>query len=89
MIGDPDRAPSARVLDTVTRDFDESYVAFIRAQSMQTRKALLALPYPAALAERFAAMAKASVEERRRIEAADTLPFEEYRQAYLSPERLV
>ena len=89
VIGDPDRAPSARVLDTVTRDFDESYVAFIRAQSMQTRKALLALPYPAALAERFAAMAKASVEERRRIEAADTLPFEEYRQAYLSPERLV
>ncbi len=88
VIADLDRAPSARVLDAVTRDFDASYVAFIRAQSMQTRKALLALPYPAALAQRFAAMAKASVEERRRIEAADTIPFEEYRQAYLSPELL-
>ena len=88
VFADLDRAPSARVLDAVTRDFDATYVAFIRAQSAQTRKALLALPYPAALAQRFAAMAKASVVERRRIEAADTMPFEDYRQAYLSPELL-
>ena len=33
-------------------------------------------------------MAKESVEARRRIEAADTLPFEEYRRGYLSDERL-
>ena len=76
------------MLGTVGRDFDASYIAFIRAQSAQTRDALLALPYPDALAKRFAAMAKASVDERRRIEAADTMPFEDYRQAYLSAERL-
>ncbi len=88
VLTDLDRAPSARVLGTITRDFDSSYVGFIRAQSAQTRNALLALPYPAALAQRFAEMARASVEQRRRIEAADTLPFEEYRKAYLSDERL-
>jgi glutamate--cysteine ligase len=88
VLTDLDSAPSARVLATTTRDFDASYVGFIRAQSAQTRAALLALPYPAALAQRFAAMAKESVEARRRIEAADTLPFEEYRRAYLSVERL-
>ena len=88
VLADLDRAPSARVIATVARDFDASYVAFVRAQSAQTRSALLALPYPDALAQRFAVMAQASVDERRRIEAADTEPFEDFRQAYLSPERL-
>ena len=88
VLADLDSAPSARVIATVARDFDASYVAFIRAQSAQTRSALLALPYPDALAQRFAAMARESIDERRRIEAADTMPFEDYRQAYLSPERL-
>jgi glutamate--cysteine ligase len=33
-------------------------------------------------------MALESLAEQQRIEAADTMPFEQYRQAYLSPERL-
>jgi glutamate--cysteine ligase len=33
-------------------------------------------------------MSLASIEEQRRIEAADTLPFEIYRQQYTAPERL-
>jgi glutamate--cysteine ligase len=33
-------------------------------------------------------MAQESIEEQKRIEAADTLPFELYRQQYLSAERL-
>jgi glutamate--cysteine ligase len=33
-------------------------------------------------------MALESLAEQQRIEAADTLPFEQYRQAYLSPDRL-
>ena len=84
----PDRAPSARVLAAIEHDFDASYVGFVRAQSAQTRNALLALPYPTVLAQKFATMARASIEERRRIEAADTLTFEEFRQDYLSVERL-
>jgi glutamate--cysteine ligase len=33
-------------------------------------------------------MAAESLQEQRRIEAADTMPFEVYRQIYLSPDRL-
>jgi glutamate--cysteine ligase len=84
----PDTLPSARVLATMASDFDSSYVAFIRAQSTSTRQALLALPWTAAQADRYAAMAAASVAEQQRIEAADSMPFEQYRQAYLSPDRL-
>ena len=49
---------------------------------------MLALPYPDQLHNRFTRMAQESVDEQRRIEAADTLPFEVYRQQYLSVERL-
>ena len=56
--------------------------------SAATRAHLLALPWSDAQAARYAAMALDSLAEQQRIEAADTLPFEQYRQAYLSPERL-
>ena len=72
----------------MARDFDSSYVGFTRALSLQTRQALLELPFTIAQQARFVAASKASVEEQRRIEASDTLPFEIYRQRYLSPERL-
>ena len=84
----PDTAPSARVLATMARDFDSSYVGFTRAQSEQTRNALLALPFGDALHKRFTDASKASVDEQRRIEANDSLPFEIYRRQYLSAERL-
>ena len=88
VLGQPASAPSARVLSTMARDFDNSYVAFVRAQSQQTRNALLALPYSEVTQARFAAISRASVDEQHRIEAADSLPFEQYRQQYLSVERL-
>jgi glutamate--cysteine ligase len=83
-----DGLPSARVLATMERDFDNSYVRFTRAQSFQTRNALLALHWPAALQQQFEALAEASVREQRRIESEDTMPFEIYRQEYLAPRRL-
>ena len=45
-------------------------------------------PYAAELQARHEAEARASLAEQARIEAADTLPFEVYRQHYLAPERL-
>jgi len=84
----PDTAPSARVLATMARDFDSSYLGFTRAQSAQTRSALLALPFGDEAHARFAADSRASVDEQKRIEAGDSLPFELYRRQYLSPERL-
>jgi len=88
VIGEPSAAPSAHVLATITRDFDNSYIEFIRAQSRQTKASLLALPYADTTQNRFVRMAQASIEEQRRIEAADTLSFEAYRQQYLSVDRL-
>jgi glutamate--cysteine ligase len=83
-----DSLPSARVLATMRDDFDSSYVRFTRAQSVQTRNLLLAAPWSDALEQRFEQMARESVLEQQRIEAADTVPFEVYRQEYLSPQRL-
>ena len=88
LLATPGQLPSARVLDTMARDFGGSYVQFIRAQSATTRHQLLALPWTDAQAARYAAMAAESVAAQQRIEAGDTMPFEQYRQAYLSPDRL-
>ncbi len=85
---EPHSLPSARVLATLRNDFDSSYVRFVCAQSAQTHRALLALESTPALRERFAELARQSLAEQRATEAADTLPFEAYRQQYLAPERL-
>jgi glutamate--cysteine ligase len=85
---DADTTPSARVLATMARDFDSSYIAFTRARSAHTREALLALPFDAGLAARFAQQSQTSLDDQKRIEANDSMPFEIYRQQYLSVERL-
>ncbi len=87
-LADPDTLPSARMLATMRKDFDGSYVGFVRAQSQQTRNALLSLPWSAQQDERFVQMAEESMRAQQRIEANDTMPFEIYRQEYLSPKRL-
>ena len=84
----PDDLPSARVLGAMLAGFDGSYPRFIRHQSTATRAQILALPWEADQAARYAALAEASVAEQQRIEAADSMLFEQYRQAYLSPDRL-
>ncbi len=87
-LGDADTLPSARILATMRKDFDSSYVGFVRAQSQQTRNLMLGLPWSDAQEQRFEAMAAESMAAQQRIEAADTMPFEIYRQQYLSPHRL-
>jgi glutamate--cysteine ligase len=84
----PDSLPSARVLAAMRDEHDSSYVRFVRAQSLKTRQVLTAQPLGAQEQQRLARLAAESVEEQRRIEAADTVPFETYRQQYLAPERL-
>jgi glutamate--cysteine ligase len=85
---EPDTTPSARVLQAMEREHDNSYVRFVLAQSQRHRDAIWKLPYSAELAERFTRLAEGSLVKQRQIEAADTLPFETYRQQYLAPERL-
>jgi glutamate--cysteine ligase len=84
----PETLPSARILSAMQRDFGGSYTAFIRAQAEQTRNHMLALPWSAAHQAAFEALARVSVEKRQAIEAADTVDFETFRQAYLSEQTL-
>jgi glutamate--cysteine ligase len=87
-LDDPSLLPSARVLATMAKDFDNSFVKFVRAQSEKTRDTLQALPWTAAQQSHFEALSQESVAAQKRIEAADTMPFEIYRQQYVSPDRL-
>ena len=70
------------------QDFDNSFLAFTRAQSEQTRAKLLGLPFPAARQAHFNTLSDRSLQDQKAIEAADTMPFEIYRQQYVAPERL-
>jgi glutamate--cysteine ligase len=85
---EPDTTPSARVLQAMEREHDNSYVRFVLTQSQRHRDAIWKLPYSAELGERFTRLAEGSLVKQRQIEAADALPFETYRQQYLAPERL-
>lgn len=85
----PQTLPSARVLQAMQQDFAGSYTAFVRAQAEQTRQHLLGLPWAAERQAAFEAQAKASRDEQRQTEAADTLDFETWRQAYLDPATLM
>jgi glutamate--cysteine ligase len=84
----PERLPSARVLETMRSAHDGSHVGFVKACSQRTRRALLERAFPAGLQQGFERLARESLDEQLRLEAADTLPFEEFRRQYLSPLRL-
>ena len=88
-VRDPASLPSARVLAGMARDHRDSFVGFTRAQSQATRELLLAQPLEEAQRAAFEAASTLSVEEQKRIELADTMPFEVYREQYVSPARLV
>jgi glutamate--cysteine ligase len=79
--------PSARVLEGM-KAHDDSFVGFLRARSEQTREALLALPFTAEQRAEFERMTQNSIEAQEQIEASDTMPFEVYREQYVSPSRL-
>jgi glutamate--cysteine ligase len=88
LLQNPDMLPSARVLSAMARDHSDSFSAFTLAQSEQAKGKLLKLPYAGNLHARLEAVARQSVDDQKAVEAADTLPFEQYRQQYISPERL-
>ncbi len=87
-LAEPATLPSARIIDAIGRDHGNSYVGFIRALSEHTRAELIELPFSSQMQARFSALAQESVAAQKRIEAADTMPFEIYRQEYLLPRRL-
>lgn len=88
MLQDPSLLPSARVLDVMEKDHGNSFIGFTRARSQQIQAKLRSLPFSAGQQARFDALSAQSVQEQKDIEARDAMPFEAYRQQYISPERL-
>jgi len=88
LLQNPDMLPSARVLSALAREHDNSFSAFTLAQSELAKAKLLKLPFPASLLVRMEALVRQSIADQAAVEAADTMPFEQYRQQYISPERL-
>jgi glutamate--cysteine ligase len=88
-LDNPGLVPSARVLAEVRERHDGSYTRFALECSEAHRAALAARPLSRAFEARMQRAADASLEEQRRIEAADDVPFEEYRQRYLAQELLL
>jgi len=84
----PEMLPSARVLSAMAQEHDNSFAAFALAQSELAKAKLLKLPYTGGLEARMEALVRQSVQDQAAVEAADTMPFEQYRQQYISPERL-
>jgi len=89
LLANPEQTPSAQVLAAVTGQFQGQFKAFGAAQSQAARAATLAQPWSEALTARYQALAADSVGAQKSLEAADTVPFEEWRQCYMSPEHLV
>ncbi|MGA7179795.1 MAG: glutamate--cysteine ligase [Thiobacillaceae bacterium] len=86
---DASEPPSAQVLASMASDFDNSYIQFALTQSEKAKAALLKIPMPIERETYFWQLAQKSIEEQKRIEAADTEPFESYLERYLSTPSLM
>ena len=84
----PETLPSAKVLDAIRDEHADSFVGFVRSRSQQIRDDLLALPWSDGQQAHYEAMASRSLADQSALESADTLPFEIYRQEYVSEKRL-
>ena len=89
LLADPAQTPSAQVLAVVQRDFASNFKRFGAARSEWARDTTMARPWSDALTQRYQALAAESVQAQKAMEAADSMPFEEWRQNYMSPEHLV
>lgn len=87
-LAEPTRTPSARVLASITHEHAGSFRDFGRSRSHSAREALLAQAIAPEVTQRLERATLDSLAEQKRREAADTLPFEEYRVQYLDPQRL-
>src|SRR5207247_955674 len=84
-----DTVPSAKVLQAMAREHRSSFVRFALAESTLHKASLKGLELPREAIERFTGLADWSLERQREIEAADKVPFEPWRQKYLSHDTLV
>ncbi|MGH8690344.1 MAG: glutamate--cysteine ligase [Burkholderiales bacterium] len=87
-LADPNTVPSARVLHAMARSHGNSHGRFTLAESLAHRGSLMGIPLKPAVEDRFARLAKESLDKQKKIESSDRVDFETYRQRYLNPELL-
>lgn len=87
-MSDPSKTSSARVLRELEENHGGSYLAFAHARSVAYREHFLGLAFPPKTEARYRRMAEDSLTEQRDIEAGDHVPFETFRQEYLSQDLL-
>ena len=83
-LDDTDRTLSARVLGRMVSDFDGSHQGFSLDQSLRHRDFLLAHPLGDEQLAEHHRMADESVRTRQQLEAEPAVPFETFRQHYIS-----
>jgi glutamate--cysteine ligase len=74
------------VLREVEHTYGKSFPGFALAQSQAHRRTLLERPMAPGVEARLARLAEESLAMQREIEAADSVPFETYRQQYLAQD---
>jgi glutamate--cysteine ligase len=84
----PDTTPSARVLAAMAQAHGNSHVRFAAQASADAQAAIAALPWSDGDKAEHERMAAESREAQKAIEAADTEPFETWRQAYMAAGNL-
>ena len=72
----------------MARNHGNSHVGLTLAESLSHRGTLLGIPLKPEVEQRFAQLARESIDKQKKIEAADRVDFETYRQRYLNPELL-
>ena len=87
-LNDASSLPSARVLAAMADEHDNSFVKFVHAQCEKTRAYLAALPFSSEQAAHFEGLSQQSLVDQKKIEALDSMPFEMYREQYVSARRL-
>ena len=83
----PALTPSARILEALEQH-EDSFYRLAKAASDRHREQALRDALPADRLRDFDRLSATSLEKQAEIEAADTLPFERYLEAYLDPARL-
>lgn len=88
MLRNPDLTLSARVLHELGRNYGNSYLQFVLDHSRRYCADFVKQPFAPEVETRFTRAAEDSLTEQREVEANDTMPFEAFRQQYLSQDLL-
>lgn len=82
LVEDPDQTPSARVLEEMRQNGNESFFDFAQRKSIEHREFFMQRQLSAELQREFEQMAVESLKKQDAIEAADTLDFDTFLARY-------